>query len=98
LEVLENETHMRVSHQRSRIFIHHADRFARETHRPARRLIEPGAQPEQRRLPAPTRPNDRHARSGANGETHLVQYGQRTSRGGIRFGQSLDFQHVVITH
>jgi hypothetical protein len=89
---------MRVSHQRAGIFVHHPNRFAREAHRSAGRLIKPGAQAEQGRLATPTRSNDRDTRSGENREIHLMQYGQRTSRRGIRFGQSLDFQHVVITH
>ena len=98
LEILKHKAHVGISHQRPRILAHLANTLARDAHRAAAGSVEPGTQPEERRLAAAARPDDRRARASENVETHLAQHRQFAARSGaIRFGQSLDFQHGLNT-
>jgi hypothetical protein len=62
LEILKHEPDVRVAHPRPRVLAHRAQLSPASTTSPPLATIEARAQPEQRRLAAAARPDDRHTR------------------------------------
>src|SRR5438132_13050961 len=60
---------------------------------PARRLIEPGNEPEARRLAAAGRTEKRHELTLAHGEINSVERNERAEF----FGESAEFDHCLLS-
>jgi hypothetical protein len=54
-----------------------------------RRAVEPGQEPEQRRLPAARGPHDGQEPAAFERERDIVQYGERPSPGDVGLGERL---------
>ncbi len=93
LKVLKHESDQPVPQRRPRILPQILERLPIEPHTPAGRVVEPGAQAEQRGFSTPRRADDRARVSGEKREAHIAQNREVVPGAAICFAQIANFQN-----
>jgi hypothetical protein len=92
LEALEDEADEPVSQCGPRVLAERFESLSIELHRAARRVIEPGTQPQQRCLSAARRPDDSERVAVLQCQRDVAQHRQLVTGGAVDFPQVADLE------
>ena len=95
MKALEHEAHAIRAQRSPRVLVELRERAPGELDVPFARAVEAREQPEQRRLPAPRRPEDDDDLAASDLEVDAVEHGQRLARGPARAGAGVALGQVA---